>query len=56
MLTIYSEGTRRLVNAAELALEMLARRDELAASSEQDVSTEWMPDQVEVVDEPVSYE
>ena len=61
VLTIYSEGSRRLGEAAELALEMLARRDELAAVSERlatvserNVSTEGVPDQV--VDDRVSYE
>lgn len=54
VLTICSEGARRLVEAAELALEMLARRDQLAGASERDVSTERMPDQF--VDEPLSYE
>jgi hypothetical protein len=38
------EGARRLVEAAEHALELLARRDQLAAVEERDVSTEGMPD------------
>lgn len=33
------KGTRRLVEAAELALEMLARRDQLVASEERDVTS-----------------
>ncbi|KAF8268326.1 hypothetical protein EI94DRAFT_1727948 [Lactarius quietus] len=34
------QGARRLIEAAELAMEMLARRDQLAVVPEQDVGTE----------------
>ncbi len=46
MLTICSEGARKLIEAAELALEMLARRDQLVAAEERDV-TSGEQDQVE---------
>ena len=39
----FLEGSRRLVEAAEAALEMLARRNQLAACEEKDVSTEGIP-------------
>jgi hypothetical protein len=45
------KGARRLVEAAEHALELLARRDQLATVEERDVSTEGMPDRDVDVDE-----
>lgn len=40
MLTIYSEGVRRLIEGAELALEMLAQRDQLIVVEERDVTSD----------------
>lgn len=41
LLTIYSEGVRSLVEAAEHALEMLAHRDQLLSTEEErDVTSE----------------
>ena len=40
VLTICSEGVRRLVEGAELALEMLAQREQLLAAEERDVTSD----------------
>lgn len=40
-----------MVEAAEVALEMLARRDQLAVAEEKDVGTEGMPEDEDGSDE-----